>query len=198
MKDEPSGTSSTGTFRDDSSTPGESQWFDIKSFQYLPPYLLVASGILFMSATDEELRWADSKGVDSITWGLIDFSISLAIFFWSNVLIDLYVSWGGKNGATRYYQTLNGVGSMERGNVVRGLYSRLSTGFNNSNPNASQTHEMSQVASNGNVTPFKSQDEDEEVDGGGDGRHVLFDEDDEDEDARELDPFEDEPLNRRR
>lgn len=51
-----------------------------------------------MSATDEELHWADGQGVDHVTWGLIDFSISLLIFFWSNVLLDLYISWGGRYG----------------------------------------------------------------------------------------------------
>lgn len=58
-----------------------------------------------MSATDEELRWADGQGastsaltsspitslpilflptgVDHITWGLIDFSLSFIIFLWA-------------------------------------------------------------------------------------------------------------------
>lgn len=55
-----------------------------------------------MSATDEELRWADGKGeyafvllthplltllpilgLDHITWGLIDFSLSFVIFLWA-------------------------------------------------------------------------------------------------------------------
>lgn len=141
-----------------------------------------------MSGTDEELRWADSKGLDHITWGLIDFSVSLAIFFWSNVLIDLYIAWGGRNGASRYYQTLNqGSGGVERGNG--GLYSRLSNGLNGDSRSAS--HEMSQRGPNGNGH-FKV----EEEDGEGDGRHVLFDEDDDEEgqeDARELGSFRDEP-----
>lgn len=46
------------------------------------PFLLVVSGILFMSATDEELHWADAKGIDHITWGLIDFSVALLLFLW--------------------------------------------------------------------------------------------------------------------
>ncbi|KAE8203067.1 hypothetical protein A4X06_0g2330 [Tilletia controversa] len=75
-----------------------SAWFEVKTFQYLPPYLLTAAGMLFISATDEELRWADGQGVDAVTWGLIDFSISLGLFLWFNVLIDLYVSMGGYRG----------------------------------------------------------------------------------------------------
>ncbi|KDN44529.1 hypothetical protein K437DRAFT_224894 [Tilletiaria anomala UBC 951] len=77
---------------------GSSTWYPIKPFQYLPPYLLVASGVLFMSGTDEELHWANDQGVDHITWGLIDFSISFIIFLWSNILIELYMRWGGRYG----------------------------------------------------------------------------------------------------
>ncbi|WFD35061.1 hypothetical protein MCUN1_001909 [Malassezia cuniculi] len=78
--------------------PEPGSWFRIHAFQYLPPFLLVASGILFMSATDEEMRWAHSKGVDHVTWGLIDFSVAFVIFFWTNVLIDAYIYYGGRYG----------------------------------------------------------------------------------------------------
>lgn len=78
----------------------EGQWFKIRVFQYLPPFLLVASGTLFMSATDEEMRWANSKGVDHVTWGLIDFSIAFVLFLWMNVLIDTYIGYGGRYGLT--------------------------------------------------------------------------------------------------
>lgn len=69
--------------------PEEGAWYPTHAFQYLyvtansPPFLLVASGILFMSATNEEMRWAHSKGVDYVTWSLIDFSVAFVIFFWS-------------------------------------------------------------------------------------------------------------------
>lgn len=76
--------------------PGE--WFPVSIFQYLPPFLLVSSGILFMSATDEEMRWADAKGVDHVTWALIDFSVAFTLFLWFNVLIDTYVGYGGRYG----------------------------------------------------------------------------------------------------
>ena len=90
--------------------PEPGQWFHAHAFQYMcvvansPPFLLVASGILFMSATDEEMRWANSKGVDYVTWGLIDFSVAFVIFFWSkcvsadSVLIDAYIGYGGRYG----------------------------------------------------------------------------------------------------
>lgn len=66
----------------------DTTWFKIHAFQYMPPFLLVVSGILFMSATDEEMHWADAKGVDHVTWGLIDFSVAFVLFLWMK-----YVAW---------------------------------------------------------------------------------------------------------
>lgn len=78
--------------------PESGQWFYVHVFQYLPPFLLVAGGIIFMSATDEEMRWADAKGVDYVTWALIDFSVAFTLFLWFNVLIDTYIGYGGRYG----------------------------------------------------------------------------------------------------
>ena len=89
LRDQPSGSS------------GETDrgaWFPTHLFQYLPPFLLVAGGILFMSATDEEMRWADSRGVDFATWAMIDLSAAFLLFLWMNVLIDTYVGYGGRYG----------------------------------------------------------------------------------------------------
>ncbi|KAE8220908.1 hypothetical protein CF319_g5637 [Tilletia indica] len=98
-----------------------SAWFEVKTFQYLPPYLLTAGGMLFISATDEELRWADAQGVDAITWGLIDFSISLGLFLWFNVLIDLYISCGGYRGqaAEGPQSSISPSGQLEQGGILR-------------------------------------------------------------------------------
>ena len=90
LRDKPSGS--------DDTPPEEGAWYGIHVFQYLcvhrrgianarPLFLMTASGILFMSATDEEMRWADARGVDHVTWGLIDFSIAFAIFFWSKCVL---------------------------------------------------------------------------------------------------------------
>lgn len=61
-----------------------------------------------MSATDEELHWADAKGVDHVTWGMIDFSVALVLFLWikyvplsRSVLIDTYIGYGGRYGLAR-------------------------------------------------------------------------------------------------
>jgi len=70
---------------------------NVSSWQYLPPFGLIAGGILFMSATDEELRWADSLGVDHVTYALIMFSAAFVIFLHVCLLIHLYM-FGGVNG----------------------------------------------------------------------------------------------------
>ncbi|KXS19701.1 hypothetical protein M427DRAFT_41608 [Gonapodya prolifera JEL478] len=63
---------------------------EMSPFQYLPPLLLVASGVLFVSATDEQIRWGDAVGIDATTWCLIAFTIAFAVFLWFNVLLDVY------------------------------------------------------------------------------------------------------------
>ncbi|OXC69201.1 hypothetical protein AYX13_02146 [Cryptococcus neoformans] len=66
----------------------------IRVFQHLPPYLLVLGGILFMSATDEEMRNADSLGVDHVTYALFDFSLSFLIYLVITFLVHLYSNSG--------------------------------------------------------------------------------------------------------
>ena len=44
-----------------------------RAFRHLPPYLLTAAGILFMSGTDEELKVANDAGMDHVTYILIMF-----------------------------------------------------------------------------------------------------------------------------
>ena len=46
-----------------------------------------------MSATDEELRWADAKGVDHVTWGMIDFSVALLLFLWIKYVFLAYLAY---------------------------------------------------------------------------------------------------------
>ena len=74
---------------------------------------------MFMSATDEEMRWADAKGIDFVTWGLIDFSVAFTLFLWFNILIDTYVGYGGRyglaGGRTNEPQTPFSYSTMEQG-----------------------------------------------------------------------------------
>lgn len=186
----------------------ETHWFPIRAFQYLPPWLLFASGVLFMSATDEELRWADSYGVDHITWGLIDFSISFFLFFWANVLIDLYTSQGGRHGSARRAAALaaggggGGAGRAESGGL-RSLYSRVSLGESAPLRVDEDSEEGIVSGSSGSLEMNRLEgkrqkgtrnDAHSSAYENGDNHHVLFDENESDEDVKEEDddPFDDE------
>ncbi|KAI0091561.1 hypothetical protein BDY19DRAFT_931111 [Irpex rosettiformis] len=50
------------------------------AFRHLPPFLLVASGVLFISATDEELRFVHDEGMDHVTYILIMYSLAFLIY----------------------------------------------------------------------------------------------------------------------
>ena len=168
-----------------------------------PPYLLLASGILFMSATDEELHWADNQGVDHVTWGLIDFSISLLIFFWSNVLLDAYIGWGGRygmrNGAGSKGET-SGAGGADLEEYER-LELRESTEGGPRTPTPqtpatainddSDRHHGSKAATMRNGHANGNGYANGHVNGGykEEQQHVLFDDDEEEEEDE--DPFDD-------
>ncbi|KAL1707918.1 hypothetical protein EV121DRAFT_255334 [Schizophyllum commune] len=65
-----------------------------RAFRHLPPYLLTAAGILFMSGTDEELKVANDAGMDHVTYILIMFSLSFVIYTLIVFLINLYATSG--------------------------------------------------------------------------------------------------------
>lgn len=147
-------------------------WYPIKAFQYLPPYLLVASGAILMS-TDEEMRWADGKGVDHGTWGMIDLSFSLLLFLWINVLVDLYVGYGGRYGAAKK-NAAQARGADRETQPTRSLYSRLSLGQTGeaNQEIRPEHHELGGLA--GKRALHADDDESPEP------SHVLFDEENED------------------
>ncbi|PWN53118.1 hypothetical protein IE53DRAFT_339417 [Violaceomyces palustris] len=187
LKDQPTGTTSDGRPSRESPTEapesrGEA-WYPIKAFQYLPPYLLTASGVLFMSATDEELKWANDRGVDHATWGLIDFSVSLAMFFWFNVLVDSYISFGGRYGASKFRsRQIAGVAGLS-GPEARLEYSRLSMNGHSHAP-GSEHHEMGRLRPGAKNISGATHQQVEEDEGMEARNHILFDEVDDD-------PFED-------
>ncbi|RDB18570.1 Protein YTP1 [Hypsizygus marmoreus] len=65
-----------------------------KAFRHLPPFLLVAAGLLFMSATDEELKYIHEVEMDHVTYILIMFSTAFLIYTFMLVLIHLYSTTG--------------------------------------------------------------------------------------------------------
>ncbi|KAI0690969.1 hypothetical protein BC835DRAFT_1521424 [Cytidiella melzeri] len=52
----------------------------VSAFRHLPPFLLTASGVLFMSATDEELDFVHDSGMDHVTYILIMYSLAFLIY----------------------------------------------------------------------------------------------------------------------
>ncbi|KAK3676474.1 hypothetical protein LTR78_003750 [Recurvomyces mirabilis] len=71
---------------------------EINSFQYLPPFLLYASGFLFMGATEEQMQMLSDAGVTHVSYILILYSISFLLFLFVLMLLHLYSaqSSGGK------------------------------------------------------------------------------------------------------
>ncbi|KIP03045.1 hypothetical protein PHLGIDRAFT_121934 [Phlebiopsis gigantea 11061_1 CR5-6] len=70
----------------------------VKAFRHLPPFLLVASGVLFMSATDEELRYVSEKlEMDHVTYILIMLSLAFLIYA---IVVSCIRLWAvsGRNG----------------------------------------------------------------------------------------------------
>ncbi|GAA5864166.1 hypothetical protein JCM3774_001241 [Rhodotorula dairenensis] len=61
-----------------------------RAFQHLPPYLLVLSGLTFLSATEEQMQWVAGSGMDSTTYANVLFSGAFAIYLVGNALLELY------------------------------------------------------------------------------------------------------------
>ncbi|KAG9313187.1 hypothetical protein JVU11DRAFT_6644 [Chiua virens] len=65
-----------------------------RAFRHLPPFLLVASGLLFMSATDEELNVVHGKGMDHVTYVLGMYSFAFLLYIFTLFLLNLYATSG--------------------------------------------------------------------------------------------------------
>ncbi|KAF2012888.1 hypothetical protein BU24DRAFT_435225 [Aaosphaeria arxii CBS 175.79] len=63
---------------------------DPNSFQYLTPFLLCASGFLFMGATEEQMQLLSDAHVTHVSYVFILFSISFLLFLFVNMLLHLY------------------------------------------------------------------------------------------------------------
>ncbi|KAG6330609.1 hypothetical protein ID866_8482 [Astraeus odoratus] len=65
-----------------------------RAFRHLPPFLLVASGFLFMSATDEELEAVHDIDMDHVTYILGMYSFAFVLYLFTQFLFHLYLSTG--------------------------------------------------------------------------------------------------------
>lgn len=101
-----------------------------RSFRHLPPFLLVAAGLLFMSATDEELSYVHDSGMDHVTYILIGFSIAFLLYGLIIIVINTYAT-TGRNAASKPTRV------MDNSNIEmitpaggRQWYSRVHSGNN--------------------------------------------------------------------
>ncbi|KAJ3177866.1 hypothetical protein HDU87_004148 [Geranomyces variabilis] len=76
--------------------PADSE--NILSFQHLPPFLLMVSGIMFMTVTEEQLDLVSAIGVDHATYILCQISVASIVYLWTNVLISAYAT-SGRNAS---------------------------------------------------------------------------------------------------
>ncbi|KAL3419536.1 integral membrane protein [Phlyctema vagabunda] len=63
---------------------------DVNSFQYVPPFLLYASGFLFMGATEEQMQMISDAGITHVSYILVLYSFAFLIFLFTNMLLHLY------------------------------------------------------------------------------------------------------------
>ncbi|KUJ13122.1 uncharacterized protein LY89DRAFT_756530 [Mollisia scopiformis] len=63
---------------------------DANSFQYIPPFLLYASGFLFMGATEEQMQLISDAGITHVSYILVLYSFAFLVFLFTNMLIHLY------------------------------------------------------------------------------------------------------------
>ncbi|KAF2086901.1 hypothetical protein K490DRAFT_43229 [Saccharata proteae CBS 121410] len=63
---------------------------ELNSFQHLPPFLLYASGFLFMGATEEQMALLSDAHVTHVTYVLILYSIAFLLYLFVNMLLHMY------------------------------------------------------------------------------------------------------------
>ncbi|CAK5273818.1 unnamed protein product [Mycena citricolor] len=71
-----------------------------KAFRHMPPMFLVGAGLLFMSATDEELEFVHNNEMDHVTYVLIMYSIAFLLYTLIVFVVSLYPS-TGRNAAPK-------------------------------------------------------------------------------------------------
>lgn len=89
----------------------------ILSFQHFPPLCLVMSGILFMSATEEQLLLVHDLGADHSSYVLVVCSAGFMIYLWIILMLSFYLHLVGydENGEL---VLVNGYANVERGEGV--------------------------------------------------------------------------------
>ncbi|GAD97920.1 integral membrane protein (Ytp1), putative [Paecilomyces variotii No. 5] len=114
---------------------------DPNSFQYLPPFLLYASGFLFMGATEEQMQLLSDAGVTHVSYVLILYSIAFILFLFVNVLLHIYAVHAWPETA-KYNPSGSRGGSSRPGSRPRGQRSQsFVNGHLRSQSEAQQIHD---------------------------------------------------------
>ncbi|KAJ5641514.1 Protein YTP1 [Penicillium lividum] len=71
---------------------------DPNSFQHLTPFLLYASGFLFMGATEEQMQLLNDAGITHVSYVLILYSVAFIMYLFVNVLLHIYAVHAWPNG----------------------------------------------------------------------------------------------------
>lgn len=81
-----------GVIREDSeqSNHGSLPENQLLAFDHLTPLLLTISGVMFMSATEEQLILISTIGIDHATYVLAQVSVGCLIYLYFNLMISLY------------------------------------------------------------------------------------------------------------
>ncbi|KAL8756560.1 MAG: hypothetical protein Q9199_002841 [Rusavskia elegans] len=78
--------------RDRGSVDEEGRGDEASSWQYLTPFLLCASGFLFMGATEEQMAMLSEAHVSHVSYILILYSVSFLLYLFLSMLLNLYAS----------------------------------------------------------------------------------------------------------
>ncbi|WYZ46814.1 hypothetical protein EsH8_IX_001039 [Colletotrichum jinshuiense] len=81
------------------------------SWQFIPVFLLYASGFLFMGATEEQMELVANSGLDHVSYILILYSFAFLLFLFTMMLIHLFdrdTNVGGKVTLTNGVPVANG------------------------------------------------------------------------------------------
>ncbi|KAG8532087.1 uncharacterized protein KY384_003724 [Bacidia gigantensis] len=76
----------------DKNTVDDKDLEEVNSFQYLTPFLLYASGFLFMGATEEQMAMLATAHVTHVSYILLLYSISFLLFLFVAMLLNMYAS----------------------------------------------------------------------------------------------------------
>ncbi|KAL2418071.1 Protein YTP1 [Exophiala dermatitidis] len=88
---------------------------EVNSWQHLPPFLLYASGFMFMGATEEQMQLLSNAQVTHVSYILILFSIAFLLYLFVNILLYIYASHAWPDDESNGTRSLSHRGSNRLG-----------------------------------------------------------------------------------